>query len=86
MNPNDAMPLPFLIYINDLNDTVAFSKIHHFADDTNMLYNSKYLKDPTFFKSPPPPPQFSKILPFLEIQDVPTFHRPIRETKALNNS
>ena len=31
-------PLLFLIYINDLNDAVAFSKIHHFADDTNVIY------------------------------------------------
>ena len=38
-------PLLFLIYINDLNDAVTFSKIHHFADDTNILYTSKYLKD-----------------------------------------
>ena len=38
-------PLLFLIYINDLNDAVAFSKIHHFADETNMLYTSKFLKD-----------------------------------------
>ena len=29
---------------------------------------------------------FSKILPFLEIQDVPTFYRPIRKTKVLNES
>ena len=29
---------------------------------------------------------FSKILPFLEIQDVPTFYRPIRKTKVLNDS
>ena len=31
-------------------------------------------------------PPFSKIPPFLEIQDVPTFHRSIRKTKELNNS
>ena len=29
---------------------------------------------------------FSKIPPFLEIQDVPTFHRSIGKTKVLNNS
>ena len=38
----------------------------------------------------PPPflgqPPFSKILPFLEIQDVPTFDRPIGKTKVLNDS
>ena len=27
------------------NSAVAFSKIHHFADDTNMLYTSNSLKD-----------------------------------------
>ena len=30
------------------------------------------------------PPPFSKISPFLEIQNVPTFHRFIRETQVLN--
>ena len=29
-------PLLFLIYINDLNNTVEFSDVHHFADDTNV--------------------------------------------------
>ena len=38
-------PLLFLIYINDLNGIVNFSKIHHFADDTNILYKSNSLKD-----------------------------------------
>ena len=33
-----------------------------------------------------PPPPFSKISLFLEIQDVPTFYRPIRKTKVLNNA
>ena len=37
---------------------------------------------PLFLDQPP----FSKISPFLEIQDVLTFHRSIRKTKALNNS
>ena len=32
------------------------------------------------------PCPFSKIPPFLKIQDVPTFHRPLRKTKVLNNS
>ena len=38
-------PLLFLIYINDLNNAVQHSDIHHFADDTNILYASKSLKD-----------------------------------------
>ena len=33
-----------------------------------------------------PPPPFSKFPPFLEIQDVLTFYRPIRKTKVLNES
>ena len=37
-------PILFLIYINDLNGVVNFSKIHHFADDTNILYASNSLK------------------------------------------
>ena len=32
------------------------------------------------------PPPFLRFPPFLEIQDVPTFHRSIRKTKVLNNS
>ena len=31
-------------------------------------------------------PPLSKIPPFLEIQDVPTFHRSIGKTKVLNDS
>ena len=31
-------------------------------------------------------PSFRKIPPFLEIQDVPTFYRPIGKTKILNDS
>ena len=38
-------PLLFFIYINDLNGAVPISKIHQFADDTNMLYTSNSLKD-----------------------------------------
>ena len=33
--------LLFLIYINDLNQTLKFCKVHHFADDTNLLHFSK---------------------------------------------
>ena len=38
-------PLLFLIYINDLSGAVTHSKVHHFVDDTNMLYISNSLKD-----------------------------------------
>ena len=34
----------FLIYINDLNKAIEHSIIYHFADDTNMFYSSKSLK------------------------------------------
>ena len=30
-------PLLFLIYINDLNQVIKFSKVYHFAYDTNLL-------------------------------------------------
>ena len=37
-------PLLFLIYINDLNNAIKFSTVHHFADDTNLLLTHKSLK------------------------------------------
>ena len=37
--------LLFLIYINDRNGVINFSKIHHFADDTNIVYASNSLND-----------------------------------------
>ena len=37
-------PLLFLIYINDLKNSIKYSTVHHFADDTNMLYIDKSLK------------------------------------------
>ena len=36
-------PLLFLIYLNDLCSVFQKSLIHHFADDTNLLYYSKKL-------------------------------------------
>ena len=34
-------PLLFLIYINDLHYSIKFCKVHHFADDTNLInFNS----------------------------------------------
>lgn len=37
-------PLLFLIYINDLSNSILFSDVFHFADDTNLLYSSSSLK------------------------------------------
>ena len=37
-------PLLFLIYINDLNEAISHSIIHHFADDTNILFSHKSLE------------------------------------------
>ena len=37
-------PLLFLIYINDLNQTIKFCKVHHFVDDTNLLCLSNSIK------------------------------------------
>ena len=34
-------PLLFLIYINHLNQALKFCKIHHFADDANLIHFSK---------------------------------------------
>ena len=34
-------PLLFLIYITDLNQALKFCKVHHFADDTNLIHFSK---------------------------------------------
>ena len=33
-------PLLFLIYINDMSRVIQHSEMHHFADDTNLLYSS----------------------------------------------
>ena len=33
------------MYINNLSKAIIFSSVHHFADDTNILYVSSYLKD-----------------------------------------
>ena len=38
-------PLLFSLYINDLNEAIKFCKVHHFADDTNLLYLSKSIKN-----------------------------------------
>ena len=36
--------LLFIIFINDLNLSITSSKVHHFADDTNLLLINKSLK------------------------------------------
>ena len=37
-------PLIFLIYINDLHQSIKTSTVHHFADDTNILHINKSYK------------------------------------------
>ena len=37
-------PLLFLFYINDLNQAIKARKVHHFADDTNLLCLSNSIK------------------------------------------
>ena len=37
-------PLLFLVCVNDIHLAVKSSVIHHFADDTNLLYFDKSLK------------------------------------------
>ena len=37
-------PLLFLQLINDLNQAIKFCKVHHFADDTNLLCLSNSIK------------------------------------------
>ena len=37
-------PLLFLIYINDMSRVIQHSEMHHFADDTKLLYSSNSMK------------------------------------------
>ena len=37
-------PLLFLTYINDLNEAIPHLLVHHFADNTNILFSNKSLK------------------------------------------
>ena len=37
-------PLLFLLYMNDLNQAIKFCKVHHFADDNNILSLSTSIK------------------------------------------
>ena len=34
----------FLIYMNDMSRVIHHSEMHHFADDTNLLYSSNSMK------------------------------------------
>ena len=36
--------LPFLLYIDDLHTAITHCKVHHFADNTNLLIINKTLK------------------------------------------
>ena len=36
--------LLLLLYINDLNQAIKFCKVHHFADDTNLLCHGNSIK------------------------------------------
>ena len=40
-------PLLFILYINDLHQAIKHSIVHHFADDTNLLYADKSIKQLT---------------------------------------
>ena len=37
-------PLLSLPYVNDLHKAIKFCKVHHFADDTNFLFLTKFMK------------------------------------------
>ena len=38
-------PLLFLLYLNYVNQAIKFCKVHHFADDTNLLCMSNSVKN-----------------------------------------
>ena len=39
-----SRPLLFFIYINDLHYSIKFCKVHHFADDTNLINVNSFIK------------------------------------------
>ena len=40
----DLGPLLFIVFINDLKKSVKILKVHHYADNTNLLLIEKSLK------------------------------------------
>ena len=42
-------PLQLLLCINDLNLAIKHFKVHHFADDTDLLYTNNSIKKPNKF-------------------------------------
>ena len=52
-------PLIFLIYINDLHNAIKYSKVYHFADDTNLF---DIEKSPRKMKSPKTDQSWPKII------------------------
>ena len=44
--PQDSMlgPLLFLVNINDLHGAIKYCKVHHFADDTNVMKFQDFVK------------------------------------------
>ena len=38
-------PLLFLLYKNHLDRAIKFCKVHHFADDTNLLFLANFIKN-----------------------------------------
>ena len=41
---SELRPILFLIYINDLNHAIKYCKVHHFANDANLLHFNSSIK------------------------------------------
>ena len=37
-------PLLFILFINDMQNSVEYCKVHHYADDTNLVLTDNSLK------------------------------------------
>ena len=37
-------PLSYILFINDMHSSVEYCKVHHYADDTNLLLTGHSLK------------------------------------------